>query len=142
MGLKMKTAFICYMLSLLVLLVFGFSYLLRSEFMPYHSVTVGMQWGEVAPSFQVLILALMRVTGGLCLASGLSQFFLLIIPFRRGEAWARYLIPAVGVLSCASALNAMLYEAMNTPASPPIAPVLAALVLIVTGFIFSLFKTG
>jgi hypothetical protein len=64
----MKLAFGCHFLATLILAIFAIVYLFRSEFMPYHSVAVGMSWSEVDPAFQVVILALMRATGGACLA--------------------------------------------------------------------------
>jgi len=138
MNFKMKLSFVCYLLSIFILAAFGVSYLLRSEFMPYHSVAVGMPWSEVSPSFQILILALMKALGGMCLAVALSEFILLYLPFRQGVVWVRWLIPSVGLISCSATLYAMIYVASNTAASPPIGIVLVAVVLLVSGLIISM----
>lgn len=67
MSVRMKIAFVFHMLATILLVCFGVTYLLRTEFMPYHSVAVGMAWEQVLPPFRVLILALMRAFGGCCI---------------------------------------------------------------------------
>jgi hypothetical protein len=138
MSTKMKIAFVCHLLATLIVAGFGVTYLLRPEFMPYHAVAVGMPWAEVPQFFQVLILALMRVIGGACLAVVVMQWILLSVPFRQGVVWALWAIPAGGLVICAGALYGMLYVGLNTSATPPwIAPFAAALLLL-AGLLFSL----
>jgi len=80
----------------------------------------------------------MRVIGGACLAVVVMQWILLFAPFRQGVVWARWAIPAGGLVICAGALYGMLYVGLNTPATPPwIAPVVAALLLL-AGLLLSL----
>jgi hypothetical protein len=132
MSTRMKIAFGCHLLATLIVAAFGVTYLFRSEFMPYHSVAVGMHWTEVGPSFQVLILALMKAVGGTCLAVVVLELILLFVPFRQGIVWVRWAIPAGGLVLSAGALYAMLYVGLNTPATPPwIAPVGGALLMVV-----------
>jgi hypothetical protein len=134
----MKLAFGCHLLATLIVAAFGVTYLFRSEFMPYHSVAVGISWAEVGPSFQVLILALMRAVGGACLAVVVLVLILLFVPFRQGIVWARWAIPAGGLVISAGALYGMLYVGINTRATPPwIAAVVGAL-LLVAGLLLSL----
>lgn len=45
-------------------IVFGFVYLFKESFMPYHAVALSSSWEELNPAFQTLILALMRAAGG------------------------------------------------------------------------------
>ena len=138
MSTRMKAAFGCHLLATLIVAAFGVTYLFRPEFMPYHAVAVGMPWADVTPSFRVLILALMRVIGGACLAVVVLELILLFVPFRQGVAWARWAIPAGGLVICAGALYGMLYVGLNTSATPPwIAPVVAAL-LLMAGLLLSL----
>jgi hypothetical protein len=128
----MRIAFWCYLLATLTATAFGVVYLVKPEFMPYHSVAVGMPWAAVAPSFQVLILALMRAVGGACLAFAVLQLTLLLIPFRQGAAWATWAIAVSGLVMCAGTLYAMMLVAQNTPATPPwIAPTAGAVLLVV-----------
>ena len=138
MSTRMKVAFWCYALGTLIVTAFGIVYLVRPEFMPYHSVAVGLPWAAVDPSFQVLILALMRAVGSACLALAILDWTLLLIPFRQGAPWATWAIAASGLVTCAGSLYAMMLVAMNTPATPPwIGPVLGA-VLLVAGLVLSL----
>jgi hypothetical protein len=134
----MKVAFGCHLLATLIVAAFGITYLFRPEFMPYHSVAIGMPWAEVATPVQVLILALMKVIGGACLAVVVLELILLFVPFRQGLIWARWAIPAGGLVISAGALYGMLCVGLNTPATPPwIAPAAAALLLVV-GLLLSL----
>ena len=119
MNTRRKIAFWCYAAAMLILAVFGIVYLFRPEFMPYHSVAVGMPWTAVDPSFQVLILALMRAVGGACLSLAVVQFVLLLVPFRQGAAWASWTIAVAGLVMCAGSLYAMMLVTLNTPATPP-----------------------
>jgi hypothetical protein len=117
---------------------FAVTYNLQTEFMPYHAIAVGMPWGDVAAPFQVLILALMRAAGGAGLAVVVLELFLLLFPFRQGAIWARWAIPAGGLVISFGALYAMVDVSLNTPATPPwIAPVVGALLLI-AGLVLSL----
>jgi hypothetical protein len=134
----MKVAFWSYALGTLIVTAFGIVYLVRPEFMPYHSVAVGLPWAAVDPSFQVLILALMRAVGAACLALAILQWTLLLIPFRQGARWATWAIAASGLAMCAGSLYAMMLVAQHTPATPPwIAPAAGA-VLLVIGLVLSL----
>lgn len=132
MSMKLKIAFACHLAAIFIVAAFGVTYLFRSEFMPYHAVAVGMSWTEVSAPFQILILALMRAVGGGCLAVVVLALFVLIVPFRQGAIWARWAIPAGGLLIAAGALYAMFSVAMNSAASPPwIGPAAGALLLLV-----------
>ena len=44
MNTRRKIAFWCYAAAMLILAVFGIIYLFRPEFMPYHSVAIGLPW--------------------------------------------------------------------------------------------------
>ncbi len=137
MATNMKVSFVCHLLATLLLIAFGLVYTLRSEFMPYHSVAVGMQWAEVGPAFQVLILALMRVVGSSFLAVGFLILILLFGPFRQGFSWVRWAIPVAGLIVCAGTLFATLSVKFNTPASPPWMASVFAIMLLVIGFLVS-----
>ncbi|MEJ2041328.1 MAG: hypothetical protein P8X55_20720 [Desulfosarcinaceae bacterium] len=129
---RIKIAFACYLVAIIIIAAFGVIYLFRSEFMPYHASAVGKPWAEVSPSFQVLILAMMKAIGGTCLTVVMLELILLLIPFRQGFAWARWAIPFGGILISTGSLYAMLFVGMNTSASPPyFAPVLALSVILI-----------
>jgi len=138
MGATEIAATVCYVLSLLMAIAFGVTYLTRSKFMPYHSDALQLSWNEVDPNLQTLLLALMRATGGGWLAVSLSVALLLWIPFRDGEDWALYAIPAIGLAAALPSLYATLYVRSRTAASPPVNLTAAAIVLLVLGFILSI----
>jgi hypothetical protein len=134
---RLKVAFLCYLLALPFPLIFGLIYLFRSEFMPYHAVAVGQSWSEVDPAFQILILALMRATGGGLLVTACAIGALLFKPFRQGIRWAYWAIPVIGLISSLSSLYATVYVARSTPASPPWKAAALVTILLVIGFILS-----
>lgn len=129
---------ICYGLVALILILFGSIYLLKNQFMPYHCEAVGYSWSELEPNVRVLIIALMRATGGGFLATGLAIFILLMIPLRSGNIWASYAIGAIAVCHSTVTLYATLLVKTKTPGKPPVGLSLLGLALIIIGFIFSL----
>lgn len=133
-----RLALACHGLAALLLLAFGVMYLTRSEFMPYHRDAIGLGWGELHPRVQTLLLGLMRTAGGGFLASSLAMLLLLAFPFRRGERWARWAVPAVGVAVAAPALYVALLLRARTPASPPVLVVAVGLGLIGLGLVLSM----
>ena len=134
----MKTAFWCYLLALLPIGVFGVIYLFRLEFMPYHAIAVSKTWAEVDPSFQILFLALIRVLGGAWIATALAMGFLLFIPFKQGMRWARWAIPAIGLVAELAALFVTVTVTLKTPATPPWKGALLIIVLLAIGLFLSL----
>ncbi len=138
MSWKLKVAFFCYLLSMLILILFALMYILRSEFMPYHAAAVGQSWTEVDPAFQIVILALMKVTGGGWLATVFANGILLFIPFRKGMQWAYWAIPVIALPASLTSLYSVIHLARNTPASPPTMAAAIATILIVVGFVFSM----
>jgi hypothetical protein len=140
MNWKLKVSFYCYLIASMVLITIGLIYLVQSEFMSYHAVAVGKNWSEVDPSFQILILALMKVTGGGFLASGFAIVIILFKAFKNKQPWAFWAIPVIGLITAISSLYATITVAQNTPASPPWIAAAVGLVLIASGFIFSISK--
>jgi hypothetical protein len=145
MNTRMKVAFGCYFLAGLLLIGFGVVYLFRHEFMPYHSVAVGLPWADVPPNFQILILALMKAVGGATIGVALALYIVLLVPFREGARWALWAAPTLGLVESAAAFYPMSYVALHTTASPPLwAPAIGVL-LIVVALVLSLSaskKTG
>ena len=131
-------SFISYSCVAVVLIVFGLIYLTKKQFMPYHAQALSLSWSELSENMQVLIIALMRATGGGLLAAGLAIFILLIIPFRAGDTWSIYAIFAIALSTSLGALYATLLVKTKTPGTPPVFLCLLALVLTVVGFISSI----
>lgn len=105
--------------------------------MPYHSEALGLSWTELEENMQVLIIALMRAAGGGFLATGIAMLVLLIIPWRAGDRWAIYTVPAIGLCTSLGTLYATLLVKTRTPGTPPVILSLITLVLTVIGFILS-----
>jgi len=80
----------------------------------------------------------MRTVGGGLLATGISVAIILLIPFRTGESWSIYSIPAIGLLAATPALYATIFIRSRTQAHTPVAAGSASIVLIVIGFILSI----
>ena len=138
MSQSMKVAFGCHLLNALVLIIFALVYLFRPEFMPYHADAVAREWSNVEYPYQVLILALMRATGGAWLATAMAMLIILFIPFRQGYNWARWAIPVMGMVVSASTFCATNYVRQNTPGNPPGMIILVGIVLSVLGLVVSL----
>lgn len=128
----------CHGVAALLFVAFGATYLARSEFLPYHRQAIGLEWKALLPSLQVVLLALMRVAGGALLAVGLSMLALLAIPFRRGEAWARWAVAGLGAVAGVAALHATVLVRTRTPGESPVVVVIAGLGFIALGFLLSL----
>jgi hypothetical protein len=130
---------IIYWITAITGFVFAALYLFRPEFMPYHEVAVGRPWTEVSKEYQVLILALMRVSGGGYLATSIGILLLLIIPFRNGKYWPYLGIPAIGLSALIPTLIATLNVKEYSPATPPYLLAVALIVLLIITIVLSLF---
>jgi len=115
----MRVTYYLYLLTVPILLVYGFMYLFKLQFMPYHSSAIGLSWEQVPQGFQVVILALMRVVGGSFLALAIALLIILNIPFRNGYRWAYYTIPIMGLLCAGASLYATLFVKIQTNANTP-----------------------
>jgi hypothetical protein len=81
--------------------------------MPYHQEALGKSWQQLDQNLQALLLGLMRAAGGGLLATGISMAILLLIPFRTGESWSVYSIPAIGLLAAIPALYATISSVLE-----------------------------
>jgi len=138
MSKRMKVAFWCHLIALLLIALVGVVYLVRGQFMPYHAVALGKTWADLDRALQVLLLALMKSFGGAALATAVAMVILLSIPFRQGLYWARWAIPVVGLVGTLPSLCVTVWVARNTPATPPWMGVLIVMALLVAGFVLSM----
>jgi len=116
---RRKVAATLYVVNALVSIGLGGTYLLRGSFMPYHADALGRSWTEVEPALQTLLTALMDVAGAGWIGIGVATLVLVAVPMRRGERWARLLIPVLFLLFYVPALLATLAVLNGTPATPP-----------------------
>jgi hypothetical protein len=135
---KTKISFTCYLLlAVLVTGMAGF-YVFTPRILPYHEEVLGVTWEQLQPGYQLIFLSFFKIAGALCLASVLALLFLLFIPFRRGEAWARWAIPIFQLPSLAALNYVPINIALTTTAHPPLAIFFVGDALLVAGFLFSL----
>ena len=132
-------AFACYLVSLVAALVTGLRYMIRREFMPYHSQALGKTWAELDDKLKTLLLALMRMGGGAAVATCLSGIAMLVFAFISRELWSYYTIPVIGLIGYVTSLSVMLVVKKKTGAKAPYIPAAVGIVLIVIGFVLSFF---
>ena len=113
------TALTLYIVTGIVSITMGAIYLFSAEFMPYHADALGRTWQELSASEQTLFEALLDVAGAGWIALGVAVIVLALIPMRRGELWARLLVPFLLVLFYVPTLLATLTVLTQTPGSPP-----------------------
>ena len=126
---RMKFAFWTYLLLTIVGAAWGVGFLLRSEFTPYHGAAAGVPWPEVPRNFQVVILALTKLAGGLWVAFALCIFVLLWFPFRQGARWALWAVPLLMLAQLVAPMPAMIHLTTHTTATPPWALTLGCIVV-------------
>ena len=125
----------CFLVVVLVGILFSSLYLLRKKFMPYHAVAVGKTWDELDKNFRVLIIALMRVAGGGWLAASTALGILLYFHFMSSEPWITWIIFLTGLSVTIPTLAATVIVRTRTNARPPVYAAVLALVLLFGGFL-------
>lgn len=137
MKIREKIAFVLYMFNGLLLIVLGFRYLFCDTIMPYHQQAIGMKWIELKPGLQVLLNGLIKLATANFFTLGITIIVLLIIPFRKGERWAKLLIPVLMFFWLGFALYATINIALKTQASTPWPLSIAALAITIIAFFLS-----
>lgn len=137
MTVKCRIAFVLNSIIVLVGLLIGSSYLIRSDVTSYHREVIGVEWGSLAPGVQKLIIILMKGTGDAAIVTALSMALLLLIPFRRGENWSRWAILLIGLALLIPMLIGAAYLASTTGASSPWELNAALTIILFIGFMLS-----
>lgn len=65
--------------------------------MPYHEEVLGVPWSDLQPGVQRMLVAFVNAYGSGHFAVGVALALLVVIPLRRGDSWARWVILAVGL---------------------------------------------
>jgi hypothetical protein len=133
MTLRNKVAFWCLAIPTLVELGLGVIYFTSAGIMPYHQEVVGVGWSELPPGARTMLTALVNAYGSAHFAVGVALSVLLLIPFRRGEAWARWAILAAGLPVIGGTAYVSARLAYTTGAHMPWPGALALLALFVLG---------
>jgi hypothetical protein len=124
-------------LAATILLSFGFVYLFRNSFMPYHSKAISLAWTQVDHATQYLFLALMKATAGGFLSLSFAIIFLQYKFSINKISWIPVLILVIGTISMICSSYATIIVSFHTPGRPPVADVIIGEVLLIVGFIFN-----
>ncbi len=133
-----RVACSCYLAVALLLVAAGALYLFTPRFMPYHAEAAGAAWDELGTGLQGLILGYLKLGGAGFLVAGIAVAVLALLPFRRGEPWARWATPSVALVYLLSSLYATLTVVAKTDASPPVGFLYAGIGLVAVGALLSL----
>jgi hypothetical protein len=134
---RLRLAIGCYLAGILIIGVIALIYLLTPQLLPYQETAIGTPWSDLDRGFQVQFLSLLKVSGGGYLATAITLTVILLIPFRRGELWARIAIPAIGIPAILVVNYAGLTIIQNTDGRPPLIAGPAAVLLFLLGFFLS-----
>lgn len=111
----------------------GLLYVVTPRFMPYHAEALATTWEALPPHHQGFVLGVIKGMGAGSIAVTLALAILLLVPFRRGEPWARWAIPLVGTVFTALTAYAAYTIDVRTPASTPWRQTLGLFALFVIG---------
>ena len=119
-------------------LIFGFVYLVRPFFMPYHGIAVHKKWDQLDREFQVLILALMRCASGGLIAGGIAMIILQIEFTRNPAHWIALTILIIGGVLTTGSLYAVLLVRTKTNGRPPLFAIMIFFLILLTGYLFNI----
>jgi uncharacterized protein involved in cysteine biosynthesis len=104
----------------LVMLIMASVFLTATEFFPYHAAASGLEWKDVEPGLQTVLLAVFRICGAGWLTVAVALVLLIVFPFGgRDEIWSYFAIPLLSLIFWGITFGTTLYIAMTTPATPP-----------------------
>jgi hypothetical protein len=136
----MKSAFFCYVLVCLAFFFVGIVYFFSPRIMPYHEEVIGTKWESVAPRYQEMFLSLLHGVGATMVSICIAGLSILILPFRKGEKWAKWALPSIFLPSNLFLIYITLYLHVTYNVATPWVLCVAVLALIVAGFILSMIK--
>jgi 3-oxoacyl-[acyl-carrier protein] reductase len=126
------------LVAAIVSILAGLRYLFTPEFMPYHAAVASQDWSALQPGMQTIILGMLRIAGGAFLGCGVALLWLLV-PFNRGEDWARWAVVSVtGAVWLPTLYVVLALRAASPLAEPPLLPtlfILSLVALAVAGFL-------
>ena len=119
MSTSARIALLMYALPTIGLLGQGLLYVTTPTFMPYHADALATTWEQLPPNYQGFVIGTIKGMGAGSIAVTVALFTLLAIPFRRGEHWAYWAVPLIGMVFTALTAYAAYTIDVRTPASPP-----------------------
>ncbi len=134
---RVKTAFVLYFFNSLLSIIFGFKYLFCDSIMQYHQQAIDMDWSELEYGLQLLLNGLIKIATSCFFIVAISSITLLLIPFRKGERWAMWLVPLIQILFLVFATYVPLNLAIKTNASTPWPFSIIATCFVIIAFLLS-----
>ncbi|MCP1420997.1 hypothetical protein J3D47_005240 [Pseudomonas laurylsulfativorans] len=139
MNLFFWLALVSYASAFLIIIIFSIAYLSRSDFMPYHSIAVARPWSEVEPRMQVLLLALIKVTGWAWLAVATAGFLLLyLLLWKNGGLEQLIVFQLYCLIAVTPPIAVAFYVRQKTQAPTPVRSGTLVVILTLLGFTFAL----
>jgi hypothetical protein len=97
----------------------GLLYVTTSRFMPYHGDALEVTWEALPLHYQGFILGVIKGMGAGSIGVSLALLIMIALPLRRGEDWARWAVPTVGITFTLFTAYAAFTIDQRTAASPP-----------------------
>jgi hypothetical protein len=102
------------------MLAMASAFLTATEFFPYHAAASGIEWQNVEPGLQTVLLAVFRICGAGWLTVAVALVLLIVFPFgKRDEGWSYVAIPLLSLIFWGITFGTTMHVAMTTPATPP-----------------------
>ena len=130
-----KLSFWLYAVAAVASLLIGLLYASRSEIMPYHLAALETSWEDLGPSYKVLLKGLLNGGGFYGVANSLFMLVLLLIPFRKGEAWAGYSIGLIGLVGALPLTYIVYTVKTHTAGNPPLSVMIILVLLMIGGLL-------
>ena len=132
-----KIAFTIYLVVILLGIAFGINYLACPTVMPYHHQAIGIDWEDLGPGLQVMLKNFVNFAGAGFITGSLSCLIMLLIPFRRGEQWAKWAIPLLLIVFNVFCLYVSATVAAETGASTPWPLSIVTIIVLLAAYIVS-----
>lgn len=132
-----KFALVLHLSLALVMLIFGIVYLTSQQFLPYHGVALGREWGKLEHPLQIVILAFMRAVAGGLLGGGILVAFLQLKFHKERTQWLPWAIFLAGLIPSLSSIYATALVKFNTQGQPPFILTLLIGLLTLVGFVIN-----
>jgi hypothetical protein len=132
-----KIAFTIYLVVILLGIAFGITYLACPTVMPYHHQAIGVNWEDLGPGLQVMLINFVNFAGAGFITGSLSCLIMLLIPFRRGEKWAKWAIPLLLIVFNVFCLYVSATVAAETGASTPWQLSIVILIVVLFAYVLS-----
>ena len=120
---QQKLALLLFALGGVSHVVFGLVYLSASEFMPYHSQALSIDWSDLDSDYQTLLLALIKLTGAGGLIAGIINLWMVIYFYRRRMTMLIWVLPVTSVVFHLVLNYAVYIVDTHTPGNPPLTTV-------------------